>query len=362
MAQDPASGSIPGDLPESVREWLADLAEETELSEAELLEQLSAASGEDAVTSGAATDELQARVSELETVIDEVDSLLRGRITEVEEEFEGKLEDVRERVIQVKREADAKAHANHSHRDLQTEIESLDAEVETLEQAIDELGDQLEATIETIAADQEALADRAEEIENKLDILANTMLELRSRTTEVSELGNQLAAVTTLADAANRTGTSEAKCEGCRATVDISLLTRPRCPHCQEPFSDFEPKGWFLGSNTLKTGSRPALEGAVAEEPDLSEMVEAAPEEKTDPVSRSDTAEAVSEDGQPAETDLRSIEGIGSSYADRLDEAGIVGVTQLATVDPEDLAEAIDVSPKLTSDWVEQARSRVRAD
>ena len=361
MAQDPASDSIPGDLPESVREWLADLAEDTELSEAELLAQLSVGSADDSGMDVEA-DDLQDQVDELETIVDEVDSLLRGRISEVEETFEEKLEDVRDRVIQVKRETDSKAHANHSHRDLGTDIESLDADIERLEQAIDDLDGRFEATIESISAEQDDLADRADEIEDKLDLLANTMLDLRSRTAEVSELGNQLAAVTNLADAANRAGTTEAKCEGCGGTVDISLLTRPRCPHCQEPFSDFEPKGWFLGSNTLRTGSKPALEGNVADETDLSEMVEAAPEAATDPVSRSHAIEATPDDGQPEEIDLRSIEGIGSSYAERLDEAGIVGVTQLATADPDDLADAIDVSPKLTADWVEQARARVRAD
>ena len=361
MAQDPASGSIPSDLPESVREWLADLAEDTDRSEAELLAQLAAGSSEWEGDSADVRDDLLAQVAELETVVEEMDSLLRGRISDVEEEFEEKLDDVRDRVIQVKRETDSKAHANHSHRDLRTDIESLDADIERLEQALDELEDGMETGLESISADQDDLADRADEIERKLDLLANTMLKLRSRTAEVSELGNQLAAVTNIADAANRAGTSEAKCEGCQGTVDISLLTRPRCPHCQEPFSDFEAKGWFLGSNTLTTGSKPALEGTVADETDLSEMVDAAPEESTDPVSRSDTVE-VPEDGQPEETDLRSIEGIGWSYAERLDNAGIVGVTQLATADPEDLAEAIDVSPKLTANWVEQARSRVRTD
>jgi hypothetical protein len=53
--------------------------------------------------------------------------------------------------------------------------------------------------------------------------------------------------------------------------------------------------------------------------------------------------------------DLRSIEGIGSAYHERLSEAEVTTVAQLATADPERLAEEIDVSPKRVHRWTTQA-------
>jgi nucleotidyltransferase/DNA polymerase involved in DNA repair len=61
--------------------------------------------------------------------------------------------------------------------------------------------------------------------------------------------------------------------------------------------------------------------------------------------------------------DLRSIDGIGPAYDERLRGAAITTVAQLATADPERLAAEIDVSPKRVRRWTTQAvreRSVVR--
>lgn len=358
MERDPASTSVAGDLPESVREWLTDLADDTEFSQEELVARL--VSGADGISTEAEPlAQIQARLAELETVIEETDSILRSRIADVEDEFDEKIDDVRERVIQVKRETDSRAHEDHSHRDLQADIEALEADVASLQDSLDEFGSRIESTVETIQRDHEDLTDQMDEIRRKLDILANALLELRRETTEVSDLGSRLAAVTNLADAANRNGVTEAKCENCRAPVDISLLTRPRCPHCQEPFNDFEPKGWFLGSHTLKTGTRPALEGEVADDSGLAEIADSGPTEAAPRSGRSAEAHSPTDTDQEPADGLQAIDGIGAAYADRLQTAGVSTVAELATADPDDLAGAIDVSSKLTRRWVNQAREAV---
>jgi predicted flap endonuclease-1-like 5' DNA nuclease len=53
--------------------------------------------------------------------------------------------------------------------------------------------------------------------------------------------------------------------------------------------------------------------------------------------------------------DLRSIDGIGSAYDERLRRAEVTTVAQLATADPERLAGEIDVSPKRVRRWVTRA-------
>ncbi len=70
-----------------------------------------------------------------------------------------------------------------------------------------------------------------------------------------------------------------------------------------------------------------------------------------------DAAE-VSEAETTAADDLQSIRGVGTSYADRLREAGVESVTDLAEADAASLAERIEVSEERTTDWIQQARDR----
>ena len=54
-------------------------------------------------------------------------------------------------------------------------------------------------------------------------------------------------------------GERTASCADCDATVDLGLLARARCPHCEATFVDFEPSTGFFSSATLRTGDRLAL-------------------------------------------------------------------------------------------------------
>ncbi len=60
------------------------------------------------------------------------------------------------------------------------------------------------------------------------------------------------------------------------------------------------------------------------------------------------------ESGEPVET----IKGIGPAYGERLEAAGISSVAELAAADPDEIADAIDVSAKIVSDWVERAENQ----
>ncbi|MFC7007225.1 DUF4332 domain-containing protein [Halalkalicoccus salilacus] len=48
--------------------------------------------------------------------------------------------------------------------------------------------------------------------------------------------------------------------------------------------------------------------------------------------------------------------GIGSSYAERLRDAGISSAEELATADAEELADGIDVSTAQMEKWIESAK------
>ncbi|MCY4729540.1 class III poly(R)-hydroxyalkanoic acid synthase subunit PhaC [Natronomonas gomsonensis] len=80
-----------------------------------------------------------------------------------------------------------------------------------------------------------------------------------------------------------------------------------------------------------------AIEEAVAEEAD--EEIE---------------AEAVDPAGTEG-SDLEELEGIGPTYAERLREAGIRTIAELAEADAEAVAEAAEVGTARAEDWIQQA-------
>ena len=57
--------------------------------------------------------------------------------------------------------------------------------------------------------------------------------------------------------------------------------------------------------------------------------------------------------------ETREIEGIGPTYAERLSDAGIDTVDELAEIDPETVAEAAEVSETRAESWIERAKERL---
>ena len=63
------------------------------------------------------------------------------------------------------------------------------------------------------------------------------------------------------------------------------------------------------------------------------------------------------DDSMEGTTDsVEAITGIGPAYADRLADVGVETTDELAESDAESLGEAIDVSPKRVTDWIERAQ------
>ena len=69
-----------------------------------------------------------------------------------------------------------------------------------------------------------------------------------------------------------------------------------------------------------------------------------------------DAAEADEFTSEAAMESVKNIKGIGPAYAERLSEAGVDSVADLATADANELADAIDVSEKRIGRWIERAR------
>ncbi|AUV82995.1 CopG family transcriptional regulator [Salinigranum rubrum] len=190
-------------------------------------------------------ERLADRVSTLDDRVGNVENGLDDRVGAVEDDFDEKITDIRERVIQVKREADAKAPSDHDHEELRERVESL--------------GTRVDHGFENYEEVLSYLTDETDDLDDKVGRLAGVVVSLRKRTARAERQVTRLDAAADLKRVANRHGTTKAKCEECGGSVAIGLLTEPTCPHCESGFVGVEPAGRLFGSGTLVTGRPPAL-------------------------------------------------------------------------------------------------------
>ncbi|MEF8852717.1 MAG: hypothetical protein V5A44_11190 [Haloarculaceae archaeon] len=182
--------------------------------------------------------------------VDAVESRLESEVGRVERDFDEKIQDVRERVVQVKREADGKAPADHSHR----EFEDLSAAVADLEAQLDDFASRLDdgeserERLQARVADIEDATERLDEVEDRLRTVAWVVSDLKDAVDE--ELGGGRA-VDSLKQSAAEADVDRAVCENCDQAVDIALLSEPRCPHCGTAVNDVELPGGLFGKPKL---------------------------------------------------------------------------------------------------------------
>lgn len=253
--------------------WLAERADELGLDDEEFLKRVVAAYRSveeneleaDLATSDEHADrleDLEARVDDVESRADETES----RVADAEADFDEKLQDVRERVVQVKREADGKADADHDHPDLAEDVtealaaaERADEVAAALEADVADLEERVDAGFENFEEVLEFLRDETDELSGKVTTLATAVVSMREAVRTVGAAEARRARTDALKRTANVSGVEEADCEDCGQSVTLALLTAPECPFCGAPFEDVAPgSGWF-SSNTLETGATPAL-------------------------------------------------------------------------------------------------------
>ncbi|WP_254271996.1 ribbon-helix-helix protein, CopG family [Haloarcula marina] len=284
MASESAEeGAVTVELPPELDEWLNEHAASLDAPREVVIRQLlaayrttvemdeaaslSALVDVDAATGDAIQDQIEASVAatvdevvanrldesvdstvgdRLPHITDAVEGRLDDRFEALDAEFQGKIADVRERVIQLKRELDEKAAADHDHDEFAT-VDELESMTAALERDLDALGDALEADldeqgtrIDDVAARAEDVERRLADIEEKLTRVAWVVSDLRD-----SQGGRdaQQKAVDRIKRAAAQEGISTASCQNCGESVDIGLLTEPQCPHCNSTVSDVRPDG-----------------------------------------------------------------------------------------------------------------------
>lgn len=310
---------------------------------------------------------------------------LADAVEALEADVDEKIEDVRARVIQVKREADAKAPADHDHPELTTGTEraseleddmaDLQTEQDRIAETVESLDDRLEAGFANYEEVLEYLLDTTDTVDERIGRIVEAVSTLREQVRRLEADRTERAAADRLRARAQRQGVASAKCEDCGGGVQLGLLTAARCPHCEAAFADVESRG-FLRSAVVRTGSRPALEDpGVTEEPRLEDLAEDSgrshptvedlsasgdPERAADEPDTGEPGDSAPEstevNDQGSDQPVEAVPGIGSAYAERLREAGVDTVGDLAAADPEQLADVSEIGAGRAETWVERAR------
>ncbi|EMA10063.1 hypothetical protein SAMN05443574_1108 [Haloarcula vallismortis] len=265
-------GGVYVELSADLDEWLTEQAETLGVSRDAVMEQLLAAYMTTVDSDGETGDHIQPSSDELDAVVaatvdqklngsveaatesavnaripdiaDTVERQLADRFEALEAEFQTKIEDVRERVVQVKREADAKAPADHGHEEFDR-IDALTREIEEIETELATLRGDVTDSFET---QDERIADidgRLDDVEDKLTRVAWVVSDLRD---DQGGRDQNQKAVDRLKRAAAQENISTARCSSCDEQVEIGLLTEPQCPHCNTTVSDVRPEGGIIRS------------------------------------------------------------------------------------------------------------------
>ncbi|NGM67628.1 hypothetical protein G6M89_01160 [Natronolimnobius sp. AArcel1] len=266
MASEDDDGGVSFALPADVDDWVATAAERRDESREDVCRRVVTAAH------AIATDDDEPQPvdqDDLEALEDQFETDLESQ----HEEFLELLEDVRSRVIQVKRETDAKASAEHDHDTYESDLESLQSDLSALEEHVG-------AGFENFEDVLDYLFDQTDDLEKRSTVLATAVVDLRDRWNTFADRERRRAAAERLQLAANQLGIRTAACADCDASIDIALLTAPECPHCESTFADVAERTSFFGSHTLETGEPPALEGRAERETqptneDVFEAVEA---------------------------------------------------------------------------------------
>ena len=279
---------------ESAAEWVVERAVELDMDPDEFLERVllslkAADNGENPPE-----ESLAAEIADLDARVDRVET----NVTELSE-------DVRERVIQVKRETDAKAPETHTHEQLRAGIDTVRGEVESLEETVDELDTRLDRGFENYEEILEYLLSETDDLGDDLETVATALVELRETAERVTAREHRRAAADHLKKTAARRGVSRAKCDSCGSKIELGLLSAPTCPSCDATFSGLDAHPGFFRTSILETGRRPALE-APSETPKADSL---------ESILESRAGESESPSGDPID-DLRSEIGDAATEED----------------------------------------------
>ena len=208
---------------------------------------------------------------------DEVASI-RSRLDELDADVDEKVTDLRERFVELYRDLESKAPADHVHEETVDRLDSVEDDLGSVEDGLDEVATEvdsvagdLDAATTDLTDVEDRLADVEAEVgdldvdavEDKLSRVASAILLVRRRIETLEDERDDRQRLDALTTVANRHGVETAACGDCGETVRLGLLTTAECPHCGRAFADIDPRTWFFKSSRLVVADRPALDGDV---------------------------------------------------------------------------------------------------
>ena len=130
--------------------------------------------------------------------------------------------------------------------DVEASLEDVEATQDEFEAWIDGEFDQIEALFERVLDAVQGFDDRIEALEDAID--------------SVSATEQDREALEALRKQAIRKGIDSGQCENCGMAVDLSMLSEPSCPSCDEEFWDVEEATLWnpFSKATLRTDGQPS--------------------------------------------------------------------------------------------------------
>lgn len=196
---------------------------------------------------------------------------LRREVETLEADVAEMIEDVRNRVIQVKKEADAKAPADHDHEGVEETLQEVSGDLGALEDRVGALEERVEGGFANFEEILEYLVERTDGMAEDVETLGSAVVAMRDSMEQVAGRDQARARADRLKKKGAQRGVRSAKCDDCGAKVDLAMLADATCPTCDAVFQDLDPDPGFFGRSVLETGSRPALEapGSVPDQDDI---------------------------------------------------------------------------------------------
>lgn len=160
--------------------------------------------------------------------------------------------------------ADERSTLDARVESLETSLADVEAQVDDVadaavnEETFAAVTDQTRSFQDAITRQHDALRDRVQTEFDHIRTILTHLLDVtatnEARTDRLAELEADLEALRSERDTlaaiirtANRRGVSEADCEHCGQTVDLSMLDSPVCPSCEHSFTDLETAGGWFG-------------------------------------------------------------------------------------------------------------------
>ena len=216
---------------------------------------------------------------------------IKRDLADLDATVDEKVEDLRDRFVDLYRKIESKAPADHAHAEIESGLDAVAADLDAVAERLDEVESDVAAAAtvdEAVGETVDEVDDRLARVESRIDDL--DALESRVNDLDVDDLDDKLSRVASavvrvrrrleaaerdradrerldaLTATANRHGVRKADCTDCGKRVGLGLLTTPECPHCGGRFAELEPNPGFLGTSKLVVEEAPALGGAVADD------------------------------------------------------------------------------------------------